>query len=454
MLKLKPSRSLLEKAAFLASLALLSCGYGFAASARGWFPNDLVVTAWHQAQAIVDPDSKLPEFVWERTYERQGVRIADGDEVQPGLTLISSTWRDTDWRPGLKLIDANGHTVHRWRLDPGEVFHDSVTGFSLDRVDGHGSHLFPNGDLLVNIEPVGTVRLDACSRVLWRLPVGSHHSIVRADDGSFWIPGSTHKSAATSPDYPDGLPGLAQDTIVHDLLVNVSEDGEVLETINLLDLLYGNGLERYIVKSRRLGATDIAHLNDIEPLMAEMANDYPLFKEGDLVVSLRNVDLVFVFDPESRRVKWHESDPFLSQHDPDFIGDGWIGVFDNNKDRTKRGTLLGGSRIVAVQPHTGAVEVLFPTERSDVFYTSVMGKWQKLENGNLLLTESVAGRVVEVAPDGRTVWEWVKKPYDEDHVTEVDEATRYDLTRADVATWQCARAGAQKVGLGGHFDRP
>ncbi|PSQ91209.1 MAG: hypothetical protein BRD30_03620, partial [Bacteroidetes bacterium QH_2_63_10] len=118
--------------------------------------------------------------------------------------------------------------------------------------------------------------------------------------------------------------------------------------------------------------------------------------------------------------------------------DGWVGIFDNNMDFTKRGKMLGGSRIVAVQPRTDSVEVRFPTPRSDPFYTDATGKWQQLPNGNMLLTESKAGRVVEVAPSGRTVWEWVIPPYSESKVSRISQAVRHDLTPADVADWPCS----------------
>jgi len=94
----------------------------------------------------------------------------------------------------------------------------------------------------------------------------------------------------------------------------------------------------------------------------------------------------------------------------------WIGVFDNNQDPTPRGTMLGGSRIVALSPNTDSMKTLFPTARSEPFYTATAGHWQTLDNGNSLLTEARADRVVEVAPSGRTVWEWIHPPYDSTRV--------------------------------------
>lgn len=128
------------------------------------------------------------------------------------------------------------------------------------------------------------------------------------------------------------------------------------------------------------------------------------------------------------------------QHDPDWMAGGWIGVFDNNWDGTQRGSMLGGSRIVAVQPHTDSVNVLFPTPESDPFYTAHRGKWQQLPNGNLLLAESDEGRVVEVGPDGRTLWEWSAEPYGGSRVPSVTRAERVHLTRDEVASWPCSRA--------------
>jgi hypothetical protein len=174
-----------------------------------------------------------------------------------------------------------------------------------------------------------------------------------------------------------------------------------------------------------------------------MADAYPLFEAGDLLVSLRVLSLVFVFDPDTKEVKWHSSDPFIYQHDPDFVGDGWIGVFDNNYDLTAynssdRGTMLGGNRIIYLQPHTDSTNVRFPTQHSESLYTRVRGKWQELENGNMLLTEAVAGRAVEVDSSGQSVWEWIHRPTDDSQVPAVTKATRHDLPREEVASWPCS----------------
>lgn len=428
-----------DRVAFAISTVVLSFLYGIATQAFGWFPSGQIERAWEQAEsALPFLTPQEPAWVVDRVYDRTGARTPDPGSVQPGVTLVAANLEDFDWDPGLKLIDRDGRTLHEWRIGP-EVFPDSANrrGEKFDQSIVNGSHLFPDGDVVVNLDYVGTARLDACGEVVWRLSQGNHHSVTRAEDGTFWIPAVSGPGPATSARHPEGFPGL-EGPVFQDRVLHVSADGEILEDYNVLDLLYENGLARLIRKASWKDDTDITHLNDVEPLAGSMADEYPLFEAGDLLVSLRFLDLVFVFDPGSRKVKWHATGPFLQQHDPDFMGDGWIGTFDNNTDGTARGTMLGGSRIVAIEPHTDSTRVLFPTSRSDPFYTAAIGQWQQLENGNLLLAESGAGRVVEVAPDGRTVWDWVADPYGDARVPEVADATRYRLTPREVGSWPCS----------------
>jgi len=420
---------ILPRAAFVLSVGVLGFVYGLAVEAWNLFPRAHLEQAWRQARALYVSSSR--HFLSDKVYDRSGVRVADSSNVQPGLTLVTSWWEEEgDWDMKAKLIDQAGTTVHEWDVAGDSLFPDPAK----DQPYIHGSHLFPDGDLLLNVEYAATVRLDACGTVEWTLSAGNHHSIEQAADGSFWISGLADGRRRGSDAYPEGYPGL--DLAFADQLLRVSPEGEVRDTLNVIDLLYDNDLQRHFIKTGQTRG-DVTHLNDVEPLSPAMADEYPLFKAGDLVVSLRNVDLVFVVDPDTRKIKWHASDPFHAQHDPDFVGDGWIGVFDNARD-FGGGEVLGGSRIVGLQPHTGTLEEWYPTKQSDRFYTPAGGKWQELENGNMLLVEARAGRVVEVDSGGRTVWEWVKESHDGISVAEVLGGTRVDLTREEVNGWPCS----------------
>lgn len=419
---------------FVLSVALLGVAYGIAATEQGWFPSSIAQKAWRQAHAVF-PLSK-PPFLNERVYERSGTRIPRANEMQPGLTLITSAWNTAEeWKVGAKLIGKSGEVYHKWLLARTDLFGSNL-GYRQKpkQTDLQGSYLFPNGDVLVNLEYVGIARIDACGNVRWTRAEGTHHSIARASDGTFWVPGISQRMRQGSERFPDGFPGLGEELWM-DRILQVSPDGTLLRDINVLEVLYKNGLEYLFFKYRMLNG-DVTHVNDVEPLRKSMAEEYELFDQGDLVVSIRYLNLVFVMDPKTENIKWFTTAPFIAQHDPDFIGDGWIGIFDNNRDYN-RGRVLGGSRIVAVRPRDGVTEVRFPKQQSEPFYTRLRGKWQQLENGNLLLTEAQAGRVVEVNPNGETVWEWVHAPYEDSQVPAVTKAQRYSFTPSQVASWPC-----------------
>jgi hypothetical protein len=431
------------KAAFLLSAAFLFFLLGFGFRAGRIPPNDSLVQAWKQAKNLFDE----PHFLNDQTYDRKGVHTVGADVEHSGLTLLVSVWQtDGSWEPGIKLINQHGDIFHAWRIHPEELFPRLK---DKDRVGYiHGTQLLPDGDVVFNIEPrMGTARIDACGNVQWKIAQSNHHSVDQASDGSFWISNISSRPRTKSDDFPKGYPGLDHPVYI-DKILHASPKGNVIDKINVLDALYKNEMEKYINKAYisadaslppgRVPEEDVTHLNDVEPLPSRMADEYPLFDTGDLLVSLRNLHLVFVLDPETETVKWHSSEPFTMQHDPDFMGDGWIGVFDNRRDFTDTGNMLGGSRIVAVQPHSDSLRTLFPTSLSDPFYTSVGGKWQQLDNGNLLLNEYTKGRIAEVTPDGRTVWEWIKSPTDAGKVPSVQEATRYNLTKETVSSWSCA----------------
>ena len=180
------------------------------------------------------------------------------------------------------------------------------------------------------------------------------------------------------------------------------------------------------------------------PLPTRLADQYPLFEAGDLVVSLYQLNLVFVFDPETKKVKWSRITPLVHQHDPDFIGDGLISVFNNNADGTPEGIILGGSSMLQFQTKTQEMTQIYPrldgpsakTSKERVFYTPVGGKAQQLDNGNWLLTEAVGARILEVDTQGRTVWEWCQKRHDDGvMISEVLEGTWYPYTSEQVAAW-------------------
>jgi len=432
------------KAWFVLSFVALSFLYGSAVGKWEWFPHSYLDRAMTQARVVFQQALGPPTtFTATARYNRHGASTPHPERVQPGMTLISSSWEGPDgWDPELRLMNIAAEVLHKWRINREELFPGGIGQRNDPSKTGvHGSLLLPDGDIVVNLEYVGMARLNACGDALWTLEEGNHHSIARDEDGSFWVPGVSPEPRTKTPEHPDGFPGL-ENSVWMDRILHVGENGELIDKFNLLDLLYANNLARYIPKGMEPEVkninTDPVHLNDIEPLSPNLADEYPLFDAGDLLLSLRFPDLVFVLDPESKKVKWYESRYFTRQHDPDFLGEGWIGVFDNRRDGTERGSMLGGTQIIALHPSTDSTKVLFPTRHSDPHYTAWQGKWQRLGNGNLLIAETTAGRIAEVDSSGRTVWEWIRKAVNDSTVPSVTKATRHDLTPKEVASWSCS----------------
>lgn len=412
------------------SIAVVSFGYGVAVWAFQIFPYE-----WLASTGQTVSQEFVPHHIRDAYYEQSGVKTVDPDAVSPGVTLLTGYWKEFEWRPGIKLIDSSGKVLHRWKTDPSEIWpespHNDQAAGKMNQADNyvHGSYLFENGDVLFNIEYLGLVRMNAKGEVVWKLPFRTHHSVARDEAGNFWVCGM--QWLEHDNERLERFPGLKA-PINEDLILQVSEDGEILREISLLDSIYQSGYEKAIWQTQ--SQRDVLHANDVEPLPQSIADSYALFDAGDLVVSCREISAVFVVGAESGLIKWFSRD-FCMQHDPDFIGQGEMLVFDNNTHRPSEENRFGGSEIVKVNPETGTRTVVYPTSDDQDFFTFSGGKLQKLSNGNMLITEARRARVFEIDSSGRTVWEWIAERFDEKRVPEILEGTRYPYTPEQISRW-------------------
>ncbi len=130
---------------------------------------------------------------------------------------------------------------------------------------------------------------------------------------------------------------------------------------------------------------------------------------------------------EHQRINTHHLprplDQFSGQHNPHFIADGLPGagnllVFDNQGGAGYPPAPLGiyaGSRILEIDPVTETIVWQYTAEDSGQpswsFFSSFVSNAQRLPNGNTLITEGMQGRIFQVTPDGRIVWEYLS-PYE------------------------------------------
>lgn len=365
-----------------------------------------------------------------------GVVVHEPARVEPGPTLLAGLWGET---LGFRLVAMDGSLLHAWDISLNEIFSDQ-RHLPEPRHDWdtlmHGMHIFANGDIVFNFSGIGVARIDACGEVVWRQPNYAHHSVFVDHAGAIWVAAAAGPGALKS-----GLPGVTT-PLYDELIVQLGPDGEELRRISVLDAIYASGQEGLLLaKGRdknnhdRASGRDLLHLNDVEVLTPKLAAAFaPMFAAGDIMISLRNVNAILVLDGETAAVKWSMSGPFLAQHDPDFLPDGRIGVFDNRRFDGNWAGLEPHSRILLIDPVSQAVEIAYGRDAGEAFYTARLGKQQFLANGNILISESQPGRVLEVTPDGAVVWAFVNR-WDAAHTAWLVEGQRLpaDFLKADFA---------------------
>lgn len=151
-------------------------------------------------------------------------------------------------------------------------------------------------------------------------------------------------------------------------------------------------------------ANDPLHTNNAEILPEGLDEAFPQFNSGDMLISSRHNNMLFVLDGVTREIKWHQIGPFLRQHDPDFLSNGRILVFDNQIGAPRRFNPIG-SRILEIDPKTHETFVRYQASNGeDGFYSNIRAGSQALPNGNVLISEAQGGRIFEVDRDGNMVW--------------------------------------------------
>lgn len=363
------------------------------------------------------------------------------DEVDDGALVLMAGFFDEENQ--VRLVERDGTVVKRWSLDYFEDFPDPTTRpcvFETPlRVDTHGVHLTPEGDLLVNYEYCGTVRFDACGELVWRLGERTHHSIEPAAEGGHWIVGRQEWLAQDHPDrYPPIFHPGPKQLVQEDTILRVDDDGEVVEEVSIPQLMRDNGMEALLsadglkMDIRTEEPWELVHANKVAELSADVADAYPMFEAGDLALSLRGLNLVMVVDPDDWQVRWHQIGPWLRQHDPEFRPDGRLSIFNNNiyyhQAYEDDQTILSAPRttnVVAVDPATGDTEVVFGESPGQEMLSVVRGEHELLDDGGMLITEFDGGRVLQVDADGQVVWEYVNA-YDDEHVAEITNAALVD----------------------------
>jgi len=350
---------------------------------------------------------------------KMGVVRHDPELAFPGYTLLTIF-------PDCKaiLIDMQGKEVHSWQ-HPGCASWSHV-------------ELLPNGDLLVpgverrrkglrsrrHRERRFLLRVAATGELLWKRRLPVHHEAQLAQNGEIL--------ALTLGDRR--VPYEPHRDITDNFIVRLSDLGARGDHLSLYGVLSNNdvGFEFKRVKPKSDHGSyriDLIHANAVEELTSTaLAAKNPLYRVGNLLVTIRHQDTVAIIDT-ARRLVWAWGQKVLSgPHDAQALANGNLLVFDN-------GLARGWSRIVEVDPSNKTIVWTYEAPRRKDFFTSGRGGCQRLPNGNTLIGESQTGRAFEVTRQKEIVWEYFVPVLDtKGHRATIVRARRY--TAADVAAWR------------------
>ena len=383
--------------AFLLAAAMF--GYGVATVKYEIWPYSAITGVAQAVRSLKEFGELVPEGRRVRAqddWSRESFTIHTPEMIEYGYYVFAG-WDSENEIHAAWLYDNQGDLRHTWPIDYYALDPD---GPSNGGDTPHPFYLLEDGSIIVGWDAGDVMaRLDECGEPMWTKDGVFHHSLSRAEDGSFW----TWRGDQTAYGHYNYMENFNPDTGQKIQEIALVED--VIARMGSSSAVFGvrpdhpfERMERDPDDMKSFLTRDIFHPNDVDVLYSEFAPLFPMFEAGDLLLSFRTLNLVAVIDPDDRRIKWWSHGPWIGQHDPDFTADGKISVFNNNTGK-------GRSEIIKMDPMTKEFSNdLFDGEVS--FSTAYKGKHQYLPNGNIIIVVPGEGRVLEVTSEGDKVMEF------------------------------------------------
>ena len=361
------------------------------------------------------------------TLRRRGVGLIahDGDRAFDGCTLLAPMMGDGT----VYLIGMDGTVAHTWRmpyppgdygrlLPSGNLFYCGKT--AADSVRFPTWPLFKGGAVL---------EADWRGNVLWELRHPDHHHDARLmANGNVLLLTIERVPSELAAQVQGGIPAIdAGSGMWADRILEVTKEGNVVWEWHAYEHLDP--------------ATDCLTANDWRDEWTH-ANTVLETPDGNVLVSFRNISTIAIISRNTGEVLWKLGPPVLAQqHDPQVLPNGNVLVFDNGLLR--RDWPLVFSRVLEIDRGTSTAVWNYRDTPPQSFFSPYISGAQRLPNGNTLICEGCSGRLFEVTPDGRIVWEYISPYYSETPMLGpnnwVFRAFRY--SREDVQRWSGGRVG-------------
>ena len=316
--------------------------------------------------------------------EESGVTLHDPSRSQPGYRLYTV-------RPlaRAELIDLEGDLRHAWSDEQADIWSRSL--------------LLEDGDLLVVASALPErwlVRYGWNNDQRWRIELEAHHDLRPAPDGRI----------ATLTMGNRQLPAVHATVPVRDNAVGFIDTGSgEIESVSLYEAVAASPGQMAMKQVRvTQELIDLIHANSVRFVgPGPLAGTHPAYEPGNVLVCMRNQDTVAMLDPGAGELRWAWGQGELEgPHDATLLDNGNVLIFDN-------GVRRAWSRVVEVDPKSGAIVWEYRAPTPQDFFTRSRGGVQRLPNGNTLITQSNDGRAFEVTPEGEIVWEFYVPHLDE-----------------------------------------
>jgi hypothetical protein len=335
--------------------------------------------------------------------------------------LIGAFSLDGEVENSAVLIDPDLTVVKSWKLD--EVPVGDSQPRPKYRKFVHGFEALPDGSILFTFDgSISLQKFDACGIRQWSTAGDFHHAITLSDDNkSVWTFTDRETIAQVSTSNGEILRKITMDEVIENNL-----------DIDLLEIrrLHNNELGVNARNTEGKWLEDRFHLNDVDPLPASIANRFDCCQAGDLLISARSLNLLFVIDPDTKKIKWWRAGAVQRQHDPDWLPSGAVSVLNNRMSRDY-------SEITKIDLESFERSSLYDGLQGD-FYTRIRGKHQVLSQGNIDITSPQQGRAFEVTTSGEIVFEvYNVKPESDDTNYVISEMKWYPPEYFDLENMKC-----------------
>lgn len=353
------------------------------------------------------------------TGSNAGVVLRDPERATPGGSFYVS-----GHGPEAILIDPEGRPIHRWRFPFDRA--SKRPAVLPDSTFWRRAVLLPDGSVVALVQASGLLRVDRDSRLLWVSDSPAYNDLLVSEEGTVL---TLAKELAADAEGPSRH--------LEDFLLELDlETGREIRRWSLFRALERSPWASYL-PSPPYPDADVLHSNTVTAIPDPSPSHHPAFVAGRLIVSLRQIDTIVVFDPATGEIVWARRGPWVRQHDPALDGEGRLVVFDN------QGGAEGRSRVLRWDLERESIAWQFPPEGDPPLDSFEAGAIQVLPEDHLLVTESVRGRAFEVTPNGEIVWEFVNPHRLGDH----EEFIAY--------LWELARVpfAPETLGLEGESPR-